>query len=461
MTNATLRTAMVLVSALGMTAMMGSRGGCVVQADDCPDLYVACPNLECEQGFQVNKDGCAICACVGDVEPDGCLSDADCGRGQHCEVQISCVSQPCSDEMGYLCDDGQATSTCEAAEDGVCVDDPMPNTCVSDRDCQSYEFCIDGLCRPELPPPAECYEDRDCPEGMACDFTGLVDPETDPDPYPQGGVCVPVEPPPAECYSDRDCPDDMFCALMDCAQEMDCGAGGVCLPRDPDPNPNGCSNLDERECIAAPGCDPSYMGLGCACPGCAEGEDCPPCDCPDPADAEYFVECVPVDPCQGLDRDACEASPLCEALEYPMGMPCACDCPADGADCVCEDCEETMGWACVAIQPPPPPPAECHEDRDCPDGTFCAFFNCDDASNCGDMGGQCMPNEVPPPVECREDADCGEGFFCMTCPPDPDCPECDVCGPAVCLPVETTRPMSCQVSEDCPEGMRCSDGICL
>ena len=56
-------------------------------------------------------------------------------------------------------------------------------------------------------------------------------------------------------------------------------------------------------------------------------------------------------------------------------------------------------------------------------------------------------DSVPPPVPCRSDEECGPGAFCNLCPIDPNCPMCDVCGPAVCEPL---APQGCQSDRECP-----------
>jgi hypothetical protein len=590
----------------GLVAVLGARGGCYV--DPCPDLYIACPDLECPDGFKVDKNGCAICECIGEPAPLKCMSDAECGADQFCSFD-TCETPP-------GCEDGQ---DCIAVCYGLCQDrGVLP--CASDVDCERGEVCIDGRCTAAS---EGCWSNQDCPAGLVCDIVNYCDAPPGCDegmacPAVCYGRCVP--PTHDECTSDRDCPAGFFCALYDCAGLdengdgiVDCNGGGMCVPMCPEyappycPNgelisqgyddmgcplppicvtrcegldpeqcrmtdgcmlvelptpcacecqdpstdcdcacplslvcmpsePQQCELLDEQQCLSRPDCQAVYGGWGCACPECVPGEECYPCDCPPPSD-DMFLGCTTLQPqgCEGLDMDACRMHPECELIEVPMGRPCYCDCPADGSDCICDDCND-MGWMCVPRQDPttceqldegsclnaqgcmpryeemtacpacmpgsecPPcqtqrvfvgcfpvePPVICGDgsqvlcdmippvcERGLVLGVFNGCFACVPPEQCGPFPScdtvRCMAGThcelvqvecfaepcypvamcVPDATACASDADCGEGFFCNTCPPDPNCPMCAVCGPAVCEPLPTQR---CESDRDCPNG---------
>ncbi|MFH1808029.1 MAG: hypothetical protein ABIJ09_04750 [Pseudomonadota bacterium] len=590
------QTLVTLCICTGLIAALGARGGCV--PTPCPDLYIACPALECPDGFKVDKNGCAICECIGEPAPVKCMGDADCADAQFCSFETCQTPPDCEDGMD-----------CMAVCFGLCKD-RGGEPCAADIDCARGEVCINGVC---MGGGMSCWSDAECPAGLVCDTVNYCEAA----PGCEDGMACPavcygrcVEPNHGECYSDADCGRGYFCAFLDgftnCDDGSNCGgdvAMGQCLPYPcpeyappycpsgeivgqgydeygcplppiclddcanlspeecerheqcmliemqlgmpcrcdcpagdancacecPPPvlacvprEPLNCGQLDEQQCLMRADCEPIFGGVGCACPACLPGEECYPCDCMPPID-DVFMGCTERRPqgCEGLSMDQCLAHPECELLEVPMGRPCACDCPPDATDCICEDCHD-MGWMCVPRQPPPPP--QCRADADCPAGFFCALMDCaNDGTDCMGGGiclpvepprcgdgtellcdmvapdcrddqelavinhcwacvpaGQCQPFPtcdtvrcaggthcemvqvqcftepcypiamcVPDAAACQNDADCRDGFFCNTCPSDPNCPMCDVCGPAVCQPVE---PLRCQSDRDCDNG---------
>jgi hypothetical protein len=54
---------------------------------------------------------------------------------------------------------------------------------------------------------------------------------------------------------------------------------------------------------------------------------------------------------------------------------------------------------------------------------------------CGPKSNDGTGPAIPPSTPCMRDADCGKDMRCNTCPTDPACPDCDVCGMAICEPV--------------------------
>jgi hypothetical protein len=99
-------------------------------------LPVVC-DLYCENGFQIDANGCEMCVC--NEPPMECLDDSQCFNGYHCELM------DCYDSTGLDCNGG-----------GICVKDADPNQCGSDISCAMGEVCVNGECVPE--PSCDCYE---------------------------------------------------------------------------------------------------------------------------------------------------------------------------------------------------------------------------------------------------------------------------------------------------------------
>lgn len=97
------------------------------EAQQCMDKHtcglIMC-TLWCEHGFQVDDNGCEICACKPAPE-EGCNTDADCGEGQFCQ-DIVCITTPCNKP----CVD-------KAGEGGDCG---------ADNECKDGLSCVEGVC---------------------------------------------------------------------------------------------------------------------------------------------------------------------------------------------------------------------------------------------------------------------------------------------------------------------------
>jgi Cys-rich repeat protein len=219
-------------------------GGCWTEAQ-CVPVEGHCDDGSfalCDMIPPVCEDGTILAIqnnCYACVDPftctepgqNGCLDNADCGPGQHCEVTEVCPD--CADE------EPACLAPCFA--EGICVDDTPVEVCLENADCSEgfrcateLDVCMlppecedpnnDGACltvcysqcvpiEDEPPPPPACTNDVDCGEGGTC----------------WDGLCVYEEP--AGCYSDQDC-----------AQGESCTA--------------------DTECLLPPGCDTS-SGVDC------------------------------------------------------------------------------------------------------------------------------------------------------------------------------------------------------
>ncbi|MBN2361769.1 MAG: hypothetical protein JXR83_20120 [Deltaproteobacteria bacterium] len=394
--KAKIATLSVLGAAVLATA--AAYDGCF--GEPCPDLYIACPDLECPQGFKVNKSGCAICECVGDVDQIAeCYSDADCQAGEYCDFGARYYDEPTAGPCygGYdgaeYCGVPQSvgecrpieTTPCAGLDEWSCIEtagcEPVyDSVCMR---CEDEERCGDAACLVQFIEcvagpidrcwgawidssgqcrspdggfyPAECcgldgcWSDADCPAGYVCaqalyggEAPGASDAMIAP-----AGQCVPAT---FECYSDADCSEGYFCALP----PVDCGA-----PVDGD----GDGVIDEGDL---------------------------------PVDCIVTGVCVPIeqpDPCAGLDEEVCAATTGCQAIYGPCQP---CDCLSDDPTCeACETWRECGYLGCEAI----PLPTLCFSDEECGAGMVCSF---DSMTNCGgervdgdqapvNCGGICVP----------------------------------------------------------------------
>ena len=392
----------------------------------------------------------------------GCFSDEECGRGQHCELF--------------------GTPTGLVAAEGICVDDIPVSECESDRECES------GRC--EL----ECRADPNCPECDVCFFVG---------------TCVDEE---TQCFFDGDCAEDEFCAIRpqlppecdpadaNCKSSADrIAPSGICLPRN-----EGCnadSDCGNGQCIDGV----CVVNDSCTSDGdCARGEFCDlggarrliPC-----FDEDGDGECDPFEPIEGVCRPfeepSCTSDRECgEGQACLITDSCFCDTecrPAPGGTCEPCGCPEPTG-ICVDVTPND----QCFSDEECARGQVCELRaeGCErPACEMGPDGEEvchaCDPILVGVCVDqgldqtCLADDDCGDGEFCAyddgADPAPCFAPDgCDAARPArtgVCRELETNNPCAtvrcaegtcqvdprgnafCSVDQGCYGDNECSDGL--
>jgi Cys-rich repeat protein len=393
------QTVMLGLAACTTLALAAFRGGCSPEL--CPDLYIACPELECAQGFKVDKNGCAICECVGDEPVTSCQSDADCPAGLVCVFGLE-EPVPMTDAR---CLDGAEGERCSPELLGQCIE-PEPTrcenldewTCINTPACEPvYEYamcdCIDcfcaeqvffvgcverivdpcfgawldpnGLCRGPadgvLPQECcggfECFDDSQCPAGFVCAFPEVecFEGELDCGMLPGGGQCVPVS---TGCFDDSQCPAGFVCEFYvdDCpvADGVGCvlPGEGQCVPA-----VTGCAALDEEQCLSTDGCEATYIDVYCPMNCAADEANC--------ACEPVFGGCVDAGSCWGawVDQNGVCRTPSDGV--YPAECCGMSGCRED-ADCPNGYCESFA--SCAGLDCPPPPEAQC------------VYQNCDDGS---------------------------------------------------------------------------------
>ncbi|MEW5852599.1 MAG: hypothetical protein AB2A00_27695 [Myxococcota bacterium] len=405
-------------------------------------------DIACPYGYLTDENGCPVCGCQPNPASCATLARDECATRADCAIVT--FGDPTSAD--FKC--------CERDVDGriICGEPPPPTGCISDAECREGQVCdTTNYCDP--PPdcapgdacPAvcygrcitagsngECYSDYDCLDSEYCayssDATGCND-FTDPNCFmPPTGTCEPVVCPAVEpLCSDGSTPSGYETVPHGCPVPICTGA---------------CETLTPEECQARPDCESQFTIDECVCPPCdaTTNEACPACDCP-PGQFQCVTrpwcfsdqECRPGEFCD-FSYDPC---PECDRLPMGLCVPRASRCEGlDEATCLVVDgCKPVYLCECG----PNVPPEQCVTTNDCNTYSWCA------------------PVEQP---YCSRDADCGPGYRCNTCPPDPSCPECDVCGPPVCEPNPVTRCTSdaqCGPTAHCELDVNCvptPDGTC-
>ncbi len=408
---------------------------------DC-DYGEICVNGVCQyQGGEACYDYGGACyepSSSGTVCPPGTeviFTDEElCNDGAYCCVS----SDPCAD-CPYLWDpvcgaDGvtyanECIAECQGirvAYQGECED---PNYCTSDNDCADDEVCVFGMCIQQTDPCDECPR-------LWSPVCG-VDGET------YANACF------AECQGIRiayqgECEDPNYCT-----SNWDCDEGEICL--------NGqCVYQGEEACYDLGGTCHEGGPDGFFCPEGTEMIDSSDGLCFDGA----FC-CVPTtDPCL-----------YCPYLWEPV-------CGVDGVtyanDCLAECHGEDIAYWGECEDPDPC--SECGEYYQPVCGVNGQTYENPCYARCRGVEiayyGICQNHD-----ECRTDEDCPVGYWCNTCPPDPDCPECSVCGPTQCQPIECppvwcecapgyevvwyVDDLGCEACECVPAGPEyCGDEIC-
>ena len=256
----------------GSRRMRAVRVGCAAEG---PGVDGGVPDAGTDSGTDAGMDASLP---DGGIDPCVAFSVPECGAGDTCGVNETCV------------DDGCGTRRCV----------PAGHVCVAVDDCPSGSSCTTGasggVCQR---PGGGCSDSRDCPLGFACEVSACVDRRSLCDSSlqcPKGFVCtgpglgtpfcVPVHLPcTVDCSAgscvDADGDGDKECVFAgpDCTVNSDCPSGSVCGSA-----PSGVCG-DFGPCSSASDCPATYLcqdlyGDGvpvCVAPSgtCSGTADCP------------------------------------------------------------------------------------------------------------------------------------------------------------------------------------------
>ncbi|RMH41246.1 MAG: carboxypeptidase regulatory-like domain-containing protein [Deltaproteobacteria bacterium] len=401
----------------------------------------------------------------GEGPPDSgpapeCTTNADCDDGNDCSFdwcdQGSCAHEPDDQLEGEPCDDGDACTTNNTCQNGVCTGDPV--------DCSGLSgACATGVCDPAT---GECVaqpvaDDTPCDDATFCTT---------------GDVCVA-----GECVGQaRDCSElDSACTQGVCDEQtaacvampineggacddgLFCTTGDQCLAGQCAGQPRDCSTASDQCNVGtcdedADACVPTPMADGTPCNDglfCTTSDQCVAGTCTGGAtvDCSALTDQCNVGTCDE-DADACAKAPANEGSACDDGLFCttgetcaagvcsggaarSCD---DGDACTADTCDEGAD-ACVSTPVPPIPNAEGPPgDATCSDGID---NDCDGAADLADAS--C--------VGCTLDSDCDDGNPCTT----------DTCGPSLlCENTPVADGTACDDGLFCTVGDACTGGAC-
>ena len=387
-TSATLRLAMALATAAGLSACSESH----MEEPDAAivfdlDSTVPMPDAGTDAGMGEGTVGVA-CGSEADctAPTDICLSDPDFLPGGYC-------SRACVDDSE--CPGG---STCVQLGGGEAYCMLSCDPASTERQCRAGYGCASGAV---LPPVcvAGCSDATDCGEGQMCDPSGG---------FIGAGTCFD----PASATGDA------------CADDGECPAGHTCYSEPLAGWPGG-------SCLGTDGCDPA-SGMGCAmgaaCVPVTGGGICAD-SCTTDADcrAEYTCRAVTGFPGRSYCAPGCASDAECtdgRVCNVALGT-CApeFDEAQLGGQCNTRTGEGCVGGTCLAEGTAGYP------------GSYCAYQGCTvgDAASCP-AGGVCSPTSDGRGVcldGCAADTDCRAAYACR--PADPT----NAASPTACVPACT------------------------
>lgn len=423
-----------------------------------------------------------------DVPVVACLEDVDCANvnvplcnAAKC-MEGKCAPFPTAEGVG--CDDGNACSTGDVCQGGLCQG--VLKVCNDAKPC-TVDTCdaATGECSST---PANEGEASGCDDGDAC---------TDQDAC-VAGACAGK---PVVCSDDNVCTDDS-CDLANgclfknnnkpCGDAAKCDSGGACVDGKCAPGDQvGCDDgdgctvdaCDEGTglCVYKPGpagpCDDGdacTTGEACAegkCVGggavtCPEGDACKPQAC-NPADGQCAVKLVDGVACD--DGNACTAADACSGGACNGGAK-VCD---DADPCTDDGCNVATGCTATANTAP------CADDAKCLKG-ICAAGKCKvgSESGCNDAnpcttdackaGGGCVYTPAKDGTACADKDACQEASLCKAgkcaAGAKADCDDLNPCTDDSCHPQNgcgwVANDAACEDGNLCTKSDKCSNGKC-
>lgn len=517
-------------------------GKSCTSADTCLSGSCAGEAVVCDDGLSCSADACdeESGACEADMSQCSCEQDADCSDGNACNGVEVCNTEtklcqlgepvvcaqnpdPCLNDLcvpetgacepaptvdGAECDDGNACTTHDRCEDGVCgggdevvcaalsqchapgTCDPATGACsnpekaddsaCNDGDaCSATDTCQAGSCVGST--PVACRASDQCHDSGVCNTkTGSCS-----NPLKQNGVA---------------CDDGSRCTLGDACQDGACKPAGnvACAAADSchlagtcdsatgnctSPlKPNGSSCSDGLSCTGSDVCNNGKCGgtavacddgIACTKDSCSEAQsgctsDASACPCDTSAD------CDDKNPCNGVE--VCDLG----SLKCVVGKPV--DCSALDSDCSVGACDGT--GKCMAV--PKADGLACNDGNLCTGTSSCqagkcvgqnpitcaASDQCHAAGTCNPSTGVCSNPLKANGSACTDGSACTavdscQGGVCVgaspvTCPASDACHNAASCNPSTGKCDATPKPngTACSDGNACTQTDTCQGGVC-
>lgn len=279
--------------------------------DTCTNGVCGGTALACDDGIACTINGCVEpTGCSFDPAPCGCFADADCDDGKPCNGVYVCSSNTCQlsaqpvDCSGFT--DQCNVGTCDIVT-GTCSAVPISDgtSCDDGNACTTVDRCQSGVCAGTNP--------IDCPAIDQCHEVGTCDPTT--------GLCINLP-----------TPDGAACIDGDSCTQTDVCVSGVCTGS----NPVACPPPADQ-CHTQGTCDP---GTGnCSNPTVGDGTACDDGNLCTLSDTCQAGSCTPAGSVICPAPPACHNAGACNPgtgnCDYPLSPDgIACD---DGTSCTSGD----------------------------------------------------------------------------------------------------------------------------
>lgn len=412
-----------------LCTVVGHSAVCECEPSSKGDPLKECIKIECiDQEDCVISKTCVEAKCIEPCSlPNVCGQNAKCITDNHIAVcscpagmtgnpQLGCVLiQYCSTDQqclgGSKCHAGICSSQCSSSRDclndQLCIEGICQPTCKSNSSCPEFQFCLNNICTQEV----KCRSNDDCDEFETCeiDSNGRSD-------------CI------NPCNGRVLCSRNAECIARDHTSLCSCKSGyyedskGVCR---------------KIECNADNDCSKDKFCHNHMCKiACLVGKPCGDNSVCTSIDHKSVCECQP-----GFDGDAKVG---CTAIDYCKANPC-------GSNARCKNSRGSFRCMCLngmigdAYKEGCRPPAECEEDKDCPNNAQC--FKESEEPKCKDVCEDvlCGPNAECNSLNHKSLCVCRGGYK-----GDPNNLR------KGCSPI----PVACDTISDCSPNMYCHNNFC-
>eukprot|EP01060_Flectonema_neradi_P017206 TRINITY_DN2404_c0_g2_i4.p1 TRINITY_DN2404_c0_g2~~TRINITY_DN2404_c0_g2_i4.p1 ORF type:complete len:4233 (+),score=730.05 TRINITY_DN2404_c0_g2_i4:38-12736(+) len=377
----------------------------------------------CSDGLSYTiNDKCQNGVCVGQSKCDGvtCNAISQCHEKGTCQETTGICTTPVKDD-GELCDDGDASTTLDTCQVGICIGSVIS--------CQSFSGCA-SIPQLLLDPSKQCpatgctieaccidqtlCDDVVCVASDSCHLPGSCDPFTGlcSDPYQSDGV---------QCHAGLSQAVTSVCQSGVCTGSIQCGS---------------------NQCTAASQCQVPICVVGDQC-GSENRPDGTPCNDNNATTSNDVCSnglCIGVDKCEGVvcvASDQCHelgvcrsGTGLCSDHPKPFGTPCDDGIPETEDDkcisgvcvgtapCSSGTCSTTRpqcwyptcsGMQCTELQKPDNTP--CNDGLETTSNDVCTNGVCAGSDLCANK-------HCPPLGQCYEPSTCFMGNCISTLVPD-------------------------------------------